>query len=476
MIKPGKLVLQSRWKLVHMEGLPFLLYYGIRNPPHHHDLMRKISQELAGYLQNGDPLSADCAEQEMNRLIQDGILVAPEAVKKSKTPENMQVCSRCVTNDYVVPGLEFNDAGVCALCQCYETNKAPSGSVFTTVSEEKLREAARKNNDSRFDVMLFYTGGKDSSYLLWLLARKLKLRVIAAFWDMPYCSDAAYENIRRAKKRMPEVEFIEWSLPINTVREAMLKKWHSHGWPCLCPTVAFALFYPLAAQLRIPYLFLGIEDVQASVLDYVVVKPGAGPGTPLSDRDKTLGFLSVRSLPRPQKTPLHWPEEMSNYHAAIQNAMPGIFSDLSALVQKARNDDSVYMPLIGRLRKTEAYGSWVDASQIIEREMGWQAPADQESLLHTSCILEPLKDYLQFQRFKSMHTVFMPQSIVELGAAVFFGLVTREEALRSVNELGYWAPPGILGKLTKNLGIGPEDVKASDDQLPTGLWEWVERE
>ena len=53
-------------------------------------------------------------------------------------------------------------------------------------------------------AMVLYTGGKDSSYMLWLLARKLGLRVLAAFWNMPYCSDAAYDNIRRARQRMDQ--------------------------------------------------------------------------------------------------------------------------------------------------------------------------------------------------------------------------------------------------------------------------------
>ena len=34
--------------------------------------------------------------------------------------------------------------------------------------------------------------------------------------------------------------------------------------------------------------------------------------------------------------------------------------------------------------------------------MDWRAPAGQSSLLHTSCAIEPVKDYLQFQRFKAM--------------------------------------------------------------------------
>ena len=103
----------------------------------------------------------------------------------------------------------------------------------------------------------------------------------------------------------------------------------------------------------------------------------------------------------------------------------------------------------------------------------WQAPVGQNNLLHTSCAIEPVKDYLQFQRFKAMRTVFMPQSIVETGAAVFFGLTRREEALAAVQELGYWRPPAILDRLTADLGITPAEVDASTDELRPSLAEWA---
>ena len=79
----------------------------------------------------------------------------------------------------------------------------------------------------------------------------------------------------------------------------------------------------------------------------------------------------------------------------------------------------------------------------------------------------------RFQRFKAMRTVFMPQSIVETGAAVFFGLTSREEGLKAVEELGYWKPPAILDRLAGDLGVTRGAVRASVDELRYGLEEWA---
>ncbi len=466
-------VLQSRWKPVLTESGWKVLYYGVRNPPYQREVGLPVSETFAAWAQDPAQASDVPDASEIETLVSKGVLVKPGRRRTDVTPDTMQTCVRCVNNDYVIPGLEFDDTGVCALCQCYAQAPMQGGrSAFATVSEAKLLKMAEKNTHARFDCMVFYTGGKDSSYLLWLLARRLKLRTMAAFWNMPYCSEAAYANIRRARKRMPEVEFVEWSLPNAMVRKAMKAKWQEHGWPCLCPTAAFPTLYPLAAQLRIPYVFLGIEDVQAAVLDYVVTDPAAPAPSPVSERDYTLSFLTSRTTPRELTSPMIWPDEMRNYHAAVCRALPGLFDNLAQLVETARRDPSIDIPLIGRLSTNEEYGTWDQARRVIEEEMGWQAPAGQHGLLHTSCAIETVKDYLQFQRFKSMRTVFMPQSIIELSAAVFFGLTERDDALRSVQELGYWKPPAMLGTLIKDLDVSHSDMACESTELHYSLGDW----
>lgn len=465
------MVLQERWKPIEYENDFYLLYYGVRNPPKQSESLIPITKNLFDLIRS-DKYFDSSSHQEIQNLIDEKIIVFEKDKNPEITKENMQVCKTCVTNNYVVPGLEFNEEGVCALCQCYEKVEPSSNSIFTTITEDELLEATKTNTSSRFDAMIFYTGGKDSSYMLWLLARKLKLRVLAAFWNMPYCSSEAYNNIKRAKETMPDVEFVEWTIPLDTVRKAMNEKWKTQGWPCLCPTAAFPTLYPLAADLKVPYIFLGLEDVQASVVEYVV-KPKSKSSKPLTPREQTIAFLNARAIPRQQKMPVVWPDEMANYHAAVNQGMPELFKQLADLLEKAQADKNIHLPLISRFSTNKEYGTWNDAKSIIEKEMGWRAPEGQNSLLHTSCAIEPVKDYLQFQRFKNMRTIFMPQSIIEMGAAVYFGLTDREDALEAVEELGYWEPPKILDKLADDLLITKEEVNRSSNELSYSLQEWA---
>jgi hypothetical protein len=163
-------------------------------------------------------------------------------MRSPATRDNYQTCIRCVNNDYVISGLEFNTDGVCAFCQCYE-NVADSGPVHGgTITDEELLEAS-KNNPSRFDVMVLYTGGKDSSYLLWYLAKKLGLRVLAATWDLPFTNESSLNNMRAARYKLPTVEFIERSLPWDLVQKVSADLFDEVGLPCICPIISAVLSF-----------------------------------------------------------------------------------------------------------------------------------------------------------------------------------------------------------------------------------------
>ena len=108
---------------------------------------------------------------------------------------------------------------------------------------------------------------------------------------------------------------------------------------------------------------------------------------------------------------------------------------------------------INKTAPRESYGTWKNVIQLLHDEIGWEMPPGQKNLLHTSCMIEQAKDYLQYQKYLKMETVFFPQAIVEISAAVFWGLLSREEALDQASELGFPDRPAILNLLSTDLKI-----------------------
>jgi hypothetical protein len=460
---PERPVLQHRWQVVPANQGFELVYFGLRNPPGHLRSVIGLEADLARELKSLDgsgPASAMLAQTPLFAdLVRESIMVDISRKREPATPEHNLQCVRCVTNDWLIPGLEFDERGVCALCQCYERAEKTGRSAGPRegITDEELQAVAAANTGSRFDVMVLCTGGKDSTFLLWYLAKKLGLRVLAASWNMPYTNDTCRENFRRSMTLLPDVEFVERTLPWNLIRQAMHDQLQGVGLPCLCPMTAHALFYPLAFQEKIPLIMHGVEEVQLAVMSYVMseLKQGAEAGPePIPDyRDNTLGFLRAIARGRAPQHPWAMNAEMARYMASIRRVLAPVFGPLEDFLDRAEADPELAIPHLRRLRTNTSYGSWADVAELIKREMGWRMPPGRKGLLHTSCRIETVKDHFQFKRFTAMETTMLPQSVVELGAGVYFGLISREDALAELEELGYQREPEALAPLLSDLNI-----------------------
>ena len=151
--------LQSRWKL---DGC-VLRYYGLRNVP---DMLCNTVRLTKKQIKIVKKLPAELTYAELAELCG---LVGVQIVRsehKRVVPRSLgeaRFCKTCIANDFIIPGIEFDEKGRCPICQSDEiTQKLKS--ILPVMNE--FPRAKR----SRFDVALFYTGGKDSTYLLYYLS------------------------------------------------------------------------------------------------------------------------------------------------------------------------------------------------------------------------------------------------------------------------------------------------------------------
>lgn len=106
-----------------------------------------------------------------------------------------KLCTKCVLPS-TFPGISFNDEGVCNHCQKFETFKTTPAER----AEYKLRlqmlvhKSQAAGND--VDVLMAYSGGKDSTYSMRLLVEKYGARVRAFTFDNGFISPQAIRNIQ----------------------------------------------------------------------------------------------------------------------------------------------------------------------------------------------------------------------------------------------------------------------------------------
>ena len=104
-------------------------------------------------------------------------------------------CERCLL-DSTHPGLTI-EQGVCAACRLFERTRAALTAYFGTPGGlRELTERARARGSGEADCLLQFSGGKDSTYVLYRLI-DMGLRVQTFTFDNGFISETAFENIRR---------------------------------------------------------------------------------------------------------------------------------------------------------------------------------------------------------------------------------------------------------------------------------------
>jgi amino acid adenylation domain-containing protein len=110
-------------------------------------------------------------------------------------------CVRCgLPSNF--PGVAFDTNGVCDLCRAYDAIEPHTRAYFRTMDDLRaLFEASARAHPSRYDCLMLYSGGKDSTYALCRLV-EMGLSVFAFTLDNGFISDGAKENIRKVTAQL----------------------------------------------------------------------------------------------------------------------------------------------------------------------------------------------------------------------------------------------------------------------------------
>lgn len=116
-------------------------------------------------------------------------------MKMNVVSNEPQICAQCVLPE-TFPGLTFNEKGICNHCQRYR------GQESTEAQKKKyeqkflnLLETERRSEN--YDVLMAYSGGKDSTYTLDLFVNRYNLRVLAFTFDNTFISKQSFANMTK---------------------------------------------------------------------------------------------------------------------------------------------------------------------------------------------------------------------------------------------------------------------------------------
>ncbi len=168
-------------------------------------------------------------------------------------------CRRCGLPDNV-PGVAFDEAGICETCHAYEAVAPVADRWFKDPDELRTElEKARSNRTGDHDVLHLLSGGKDSTYALYRLV-EMGARPYAITLDNGFISTGAKDNIRRSVADLGiDHEFVTTEA-MNAIFADSLA---THSNVCNgCYKTIYTLATNRAAELGIPIIVTGLSRGQ----------------------------------------------------------------------------------------------------------------------------------------------------------------------------------------------------------------------
>lgn len=182
---------------------------------------------------------------------------------------SVRVCSRCVM-DATVPGIVFHPDGRCSCCRSYDEERTKE--LFVDVAgaarlDRLVDEIKRAGRGRPYDCLIGVSGGVDSSYVAYLVARRFGLRALAVHLDNGWNTELAVDNVERLVKALG-IDLSTHVLDWREFRDIQVSFMRSSISNIEIPTdhAIWAVLLRTAARLGIRYIIAGNNVVTESIM------------------------------------------------------------------------------------------------------------------------------------------------------------------------------------------------------------------
>ncbi|UED72198.1 non-ribosomal peptide synthetase [Brevibacillus sp. DP1.3A] len=318
-------------------------------------------------------------------------------------PEGVTYCTRCVLpSNY--PKITFDEHGVCSVCRAYETYQPYTEKYFKTMDDFRKLVDANKGTD--YDVLLLFSGGKDSTYVLYRLVN-MGYKVLTFTFDNGFISEEAFTNIKNITKKLDVDHRVLTADQIKSVFVKSLKTYSNvcNGcWNALnglgaqlaeetgCKVIISGLSRGQIFDMRLWGLFqLGIFDEQEIEEKLLLFRKGFHSRDNIFsktlDVDLDCGFVETLHFVdffRYDNTPTHQIREYLYEQGWVPPKDTGFCSSNCRI-----NDIGIYVHLMNEgYHNYAAPSSWDIRFGIISREEGMQEITYKADANHVERVLK----------------------------------------------------------------------------------------
>jgi N-acetyl sugar amidotransferase len=335
----------------------------------------------------------------------------------------LRICNRCVMDD-TVPDIIFYPDGRCSSCRTYDEHRTKELFVDATGAERLERLMAEIKSSGRsapYDCLIGLSGGVDSSYVAYLVAKRFGLRALALHLDNGWNTELAVNNVERIVKALGidlSTHVLDWP-EFRDLQVAFMRSSISN---IEIPTdhAIWAVLVKTAAKMKIRYIVAGNNVVTESIMPESWLY-GSKDSRLIRGIHRQFGRVPLRSYPY-----------LTTPDYAYYLLLRGIR----------------WIPILNYVPYVKT-----EAKDLLANELGWR---DYGGKHYEST----------FTRF--FHAYYLPTKFgfdlrkSYYSALICSGQMTRDEALRDLEQPP--APPEVIEQdrkyVLKKLGLSEADFEA----------------
>ena len=315
-----------------------------------------------------------------------------------------KICTRCV-NDRTVKGITFDKNGLCSHCSCYDKYKHRL-TDYDNLEKLFLKKISVEGNFD-YNAAVGFSGGKDSTYVLYKLVKEYGLKVKAYTLDNGFLTLEARSKIDRLVREIGvEHEYVECDTDLlKRTYRYIVSKYLS---PCIaCSFLGYAVMINYASKINAA---VGIHGRSS----YQMLR-----GLSDSSEDVFRPFIDAGLC-----------EDQINFDELYGE----IIGKIDRLVDKKLADDIKNKLLIDT--KTKGYRDFIayflyhpynhgEIIEFLEKHTSWTVESEAE---HFDCSIHNGALYLKNMIARRSH--LMPEYSVMINQ----GIISRSEATKQMQQ------------------------------------------
>lgn len=303
--------------------------------------------------------------------------------------KKIKICQKCVLPE-TFPKISFDEKGICNFCREYKKNE------YSPEKEKELEKIFDKLRDKKpYSCLVPLSGGKDSTFVLYLIIKKYKLKPLAITLNNYFRTKIADKNLKNILEKL-DVDHI-----MITPRWSIMKKLYNRFLEnegkgkfvsefCIpCNIAIWTTVNKYSNLFGIPVIYGGVREIESSP-------------------PEIFGFSS-KYFKEVAKDVLNEEE--------IQEFMPIDFDYKEASFDNELNSIWIF-----------DYIYWTkEEEKKVLKGLGW-SKGDFPSDIHIDCSLHSLCSYYHLKKWGGLRTSLHYSKMIRRGD------MKRDEALRLLKE------------------------------------------